>query len=500
MRFVSRNQIANELQSVKPVSALERKAESYHYTHLCPREFELLNYALFKASEPLGQNRTWDNVAITVRGPDSGRDILLFSGEEITGIVQCKRIEKSLSLPETFRELVKCILHIQEDESLSCTTHEMTYFLVLARDPANTVVDFFARPYFTMKDKEKDLNIATDKVLQETVAFQAIKKDDARYKTLECLSRMKYSLLRRQDLDEWMARETPTATRFFHHRILVDNSVMSGHMDGIKEQLASLDQQVMGVPFITDVDLKVVKNYIENIPDTHRLSFGLATLFGFPREMFAEDTNLKDLVGPFVGALTRIYGAYIEWMQQKVRDEAFRIADLPEVLYTVHPFARQIIMSYLTLFVGNMMRKTLSGNTIGDAFSKVTRWPEFTSEEELLEHVCRDHVEQGQRYLKGDYSNIVGEGDLLRKKLEIIAYIMEGITDDGTLEVIIRDGQRVLEPRLRESTKRLRCLCDHRPSIFLMGTTGIDSDDVLRKTGETLKALDEMRKRDQSFD
>ena len=500
MTFLSSNDVDNELRTVRPASALEAKTESYHYTHLTSMNFELLIYSLFKASKPPTHDRTWDNVALTVEGADSGRDILLLSGEEITGIVQCKRFKKSLSFPAVFRELVKCILHIHEDISPICTTREVTYFLALASDPARTVVDFFSRPHVTMKNRISDLTLAIHTVLQRNVAFRSMERDRATSKALEYMSQMKYTLLRPIDLDDWMVSETPIATRIFHHRHLVDNTALSEHMGGIHEKLENIGQQVTGVPTITDVDLKIVKTYIENIPDTHRLAFGLATFFGFPCEMFAEGTNLKDLVDPFVRALTRIYGAYIDWMQRKVREEAFKIGDLPEVLYTVHPFARRVIVSYLTLFVCDVMRKTLSGDIIGDAIAEITKWPKFKSADELLEHVCREHVEQGKRYLKGDYSQVVGEGDLLRMKLEIIDYIMEGVADDNVLEVIVRDGMRILSPHLEESTGRLHRLCDHRPSIFLMGTAGLDSDDVVEKTGETLKALDAMRNTDDLCD
>jgi hypothetical protein len=60
--------------------------------------------------------------------------------------VQCKRLERAISLPAVFREFAKLILFAEADPALPKVTSDLSYFLALAHDPAGTVVDFFCPP------------------------------------------------------------------------------------------------------------------------------------------------------------------------------------------------------------------------------------------------------------------------------------------------------------------------------------------------------------------
>ncbi len=495
MSILSSDEVNSELNAVQPVPALEAIASPYDYCQLTSRGFELLNYSLFAKSGPFNQEPFWDTVVLAGLGTDAGRDITLLSGETVVGIVQCKRHDKPLDLPAVFRELVKCLLLFHREPSSGKTTVGLQYFLVSAKDPARTVVDFFSRPKKILQTQGVAFERSVHKVLEDNAALRKLDTNTAKRRAARLLSALTLRLLRPVDIDEWMVREKVVAGRFFQQRVVVDNAAMSSDMEAVRASLRNMERQVAGVPLVTDVDLRIIKEYVERVPGTHRLSFGFATLFGFPREMFAEGTNIKDLLGPVADSLTQIYQRYMEWMHSKVWKEAERVAYRPEVLYTVHPFARQIIISYLTLYVCDLLRRTLLGNVIGEAVAKVTNWPEVKSDEELLEHVCQEHIAEGHRYLKGDYSRVVGEGDLLEMKMRLIEFGMRGIKDGDVLEAVVGKGRDALKPHLDESAAVLRGYCSWRPSIFLMGSSGVDRGDVLEKTGATLKAMDKMRKR-----
>jgi hypothetical protein len=71
-------------------------SDGYPYTRLSSDDFERLCYALFKRTQPPGQERFWDDVAIMVRGADARRDLVLFKGWQLSGVVQCKRLESAV--------------------------------------------------------------------------------------------------------------------------------------------------------------------------------------------------------------------------------------------------------------------------------------------------------------------------------------------------------------------------------------------------------------------
>lgn len=133
-----------EIALVKAVEADDTGQISFAYLRLTDEDFERLTYALAKSSAPINTVRTWDDATLMVRGADAGRDVLLTSQGTPVGVIQCKRLESGMSLPAVFREIAKLILFAKVNGDLSFQ-HELFYILALARDPASTVVEFFAR-------------------------------------------------------------------------------------------------------------------------------------------------------------------------------------------------------------------------------------------------------------------------------------------------------------------------------------------------------------------
>ena len=429
-----------------------------------------------------------------VRGADAGRDILLSSDGRASGVVQCKRLETAISLPAVSRECAKMILFAEADLALPKVTSGLAYFLALAHDPAGTVVDFFARPTELLETRRSDLQTAVRDVLESYVTLTGLDESEAQAKVWEILPTLKLKLVRPTDLDGWMAKETSVAARFFRHRILVDNAEVTAQNAAILARMEQLQRQVEGVPLLTDVDLKITKERIEGTPDTHRVAVGFASFFGLPREMFAGDVNLKRRIGPLAGLLNELNGDYNDWMFKRANEEAMRICDL---VYTAHPFARQIPAAYLGLVASDIVGRAISGDVMNRVLADVTGQQIFENDDDRLAHVHSKLLEQGRGYLKGDLSQVVGEGELREMKLKLIEFMMQGINDEAALDRIIEKGENVLRPHLDKAAASLRLLGAYRPSVFLMGVPGLDNPEVISRMVSTVKALDAMHSKSQ---
>ena len=69
--------IDSNSKNVERVDGIEAASPTFPLADLSPVDFELLNYALFKNSSPVGTPRNWDDAALMLTGADEGRDILL---------------------------------------------------------------------------------------------------------------------------------------------------------------------------------------------------------------------------------------------------------------------------------------------------------------------------------------------------------------------------------------------------------------------------------------
>ena len=474
MPILKEKDVKVELNSVRPLSTVQPQLNRYPYLQLSSECFELLNYELFTNSSPPSQHRSWDKALLMSSGSDAARDVTLYSNEKLVGIVQCKRHKNNISLSTVLKEISKCILYPEVDDELPKLTREIQYFLALAGQPSNRALEFFGRPTDVTTSSLSVLEEAVKEVLETYVQLSNIEYSFAINKVRDLLASMKFVLLRSEDIDAWLQNEQSVASRFFAHRHLVDSSTVEAQNAEIMQRFQALNVHLGSVPFVTDVDLKFIKDRTESVPESHRVSLGFASLFGFPREMFAGKPNLEKLVTPLVAALNSLSMGYIEWTQESARQHTARICSLPEVLWTVHPFARQMALSYLSLTAADLALYNLSGDVMTKIIQKTSKRGVFKSDNERLDYVCQQLIEQGSRYLNDDFSEVVGEGELLELKLTLINQLIMGIEDENHLRAIIKQGRDVLLPHLEVAVAELSEKFAYRPSIFIMGSSGID--------------------------
>ncbi|MCY3541129.1 MAG: hypothetical protein F4183_05135 [Rhodothermaceae bacterium] len=480
-----------ELESVRSLDTLQPQVNQYPYFRLSSEYFELLTYELFDNSSPPSQHRSWNKVLLMSSGSDSARDITLYSNEKLVGIVQCKRQKNNFALSAVLKEVSKCILYSEVDDELPKLSGEVQYFLTLAGQPSKRATEFFGRPNAVTTSCLSALEEAVKEVLETYVQFKNIEYSFAISKVRGLIENMKFVLLRSEDIDAWLQNEQSIASRFFSHRHLVDSSTVEAQNVEMVQKLEALSLHLASVPFVTDVDLKFIRGRIESVPESQRVSLGFASIFGFPREMFVGKPNLEKLVTPLMTALNGLNMGYIEWTQEFARQRATNICTFSEVLTTVHPFARQMILPYLSLITADLALNNLSGDVMTKIIQKISSRGVYKNDAERLDFVCQQLTEQGIRYLNNDFSKVVGEGELLELKLALIKKSILGIKDENDLRTIIKKGREVLLPHLEVAAAELSEKFSCQPSIFIMGSSGLDSDEMLSRMVDTARALDE---------
>ena len=479
MRLITGEAADAELDLVQKVGGLEARSPTLPIGDLSSIDFEQLNYVLFKCSAPVGMVRIWDRAALMLTGPDEGRDVLLLKNDAPLGIVQCKSLAAPMTRPAVLQELSKCILFCASDSSSPLLSSDIHYFLSLTRDPARTVGDFFAHTSQFVESNRPIVAEAVKNTLSAYSTLRSLKLEEAVDTVHRYLKSMTLHLLRPTDLQFWIDGEAAIGSLFFRHRILVDNSQVMDQLGILHRTMEDISRHTSGVSAITDDDVRTIKEYIDGVPASHRTSVGFASLFGFPREMFAGKENFQRHMESLIGALQGLHKAYISWMSSRAQEAATRICNRPQIRSTVHPFALQIVSGYMGTLAPDISLQSLSGEVVGSIIEKLSQRKSFDDDEERLSHVCENILEQGRRYLAKDYSQLVGDNDLIAFKRQIIDHLMTDIPDIKTLDHIVQEGKRILEPYLKEASTELRSLGGFRPSVFLVGTSGLDSDAML---------------------
>jgi len=445
-----------EIDRVKAVEAEEPGQASFAYLRLTDEDFERLSYFLFKESKPSGVERTWDDAAIVVRGADAGRDVLLTSAGRAVGIVQCKRLESGISLPAVFREISKLVLFAKVNGDLAFDAAN-TYVLAVARDPAGTVVDFFARRKELEAKRRDDLLAAAREVREEYATLAALSVDEAEQEVLRVFPTLSLKLLRPTDLDEWLGRETTISARFFRQRMVVDARHVTEGQQKLEAILNSMRGKIDAVPLLTDDDLKIIKNRIEQTPETHRLNLGIATLFGYPREMFVENADLRARVERLGELQSELDRDYIQWIFGHSNMMADEVCVSADVMVPVHPFARQIPRAFLGLVASECVAAAISGTIMSRITSKVSNQPTFENDTARIADVCKELISAGERYLAGDFSQLAGNSELVALKRRMITAMMVGLSSRDDIVRALESGKAYL--------KRLWCT-DRAVAVF----------------------------------
>ena len=208
------------------------------------------------------------------------------------------------------------------------------------------------------------------------------------------------------------------------------------------------------------------------------------------REMFAGKENFRKHLESLVGTLQVLHTAYIDWMNSRAREEAARICDIPEIRSTVHPFVLQIASGYMGTLAADIPLRSLSGEAMSAIIEKATKRKVFSDDDGRLAHVCERVPDQGRRHLAHDYGQLAGDDDLVAFKRQLFDRLMADVPDWTSLEDVVQDGRRTLEPNLNQASSKLRSLGGFRPSVFLAGTSGLDGDITIAKMADTARTLD----------
>jgi hypothetical protein len=301
------------------------------------------------------------------------------------------------------------------------------------------------------------------------------------------LGRLNPKLLRPNDIDRWVEGERNVAERFFRHRVVIDNSVAQSMYVNLMEEMRRLAANTAGVPLMTDVDLKMISERTAAVPDSHRVSVGVASLFGFPREMFQGAAALNARVRPIVELLAEIKGSFIDWMFERSAAKAMEICNEAEVLATVHPVARQIPLAFLAQVVFETVQVSVMGKVMSKIVARSSSLPPRDDEEKLAA-LREQFLKEALRYLAGDFSRLAGTEDIVELKKKVITHMIEGLGNETDIGSALDRGIVTLRPRLFTAATEIRRLGSQPTSIFLSGTGGLDSPEALRRMAESFRA------------
>ncbi|WP_292278861.1 hypothetical protein [Mesorhizobium sp.] len=153
---VSEAEISREIDQDRPLSYFETELPDLPLTRLQDRTFEILAYSLIQKQIEEGST-PFTRATLLRDGADQGRDVLLLKGEEVRGVIQCKRYEDAFNRPSVLRELLRFAMLAVRVQGLVPKAEDFSYQLWTAGSLTGPAIKFFDAPKTYISDNRSQL-------------------------------------------------------------------------------------------------------------------------------------------------------------------------------------------------------------------------------------------------------------------------------------------------------------------------------------------------------
>lgn len=483
MNILSDEQITLETKSIYRPLAIESGTTILPLSDLGDREFELLSYLLVSSELKKSEFLNFDNISLMQGVAERGRDCVLYNNSKIVGLVQCKKYNGRLTKPQTIKEIMKFILFSILDKTILPDPNNFEYNLYVSNDLNGVTIELLSSFNDRIKDEFTNGNIEkyTDDLINEYESFKSFKGNIPLQEIQNLLTTIKVTYQNGIDLTSRILNNSNVLSMFFNIKTVVDLESNDKHIR------KALDDY--GLTLLTDKDLKILKQRIENTQENNRINLGLMDFFGYSKEFFdflQVDNKFKNIVEPFSEMQNLLNKYLMDFLSNEISKSVFNEITM-KLLNTgkIHRFSIEIAVPYLfTKLSKNIFIKSLPEEILKKLFPDT-----FKSKEELILQISSFLFKTSEEILNGDYSNLVGDNELVQMKLRLYEHIHKGINNIEEIKLIFDKDIKLLIPVLDKIENRISSLIPEERTIIIKDGSFLENKEELENIKKTLGKL-----------
>lgn len=453
------NDEVSNLESDKKFRAFSGR--SYPIEYLNPREFELLTYFIFKKDISVGLHTGVFDIARLMKGTsDRGRDILLQLKGKNVGVLQCKRFDSLITRPGLAREIIKFVLHSLQDKDLIHDIKKFKYYFTALKgfnEPATTLIGNFNKEIL----EEKNLANWVNEVILDNVSIKFKDYNEVEEKLKKVLEKITIESLTADDLDMKLKNYKEIIPIFFEVEKVVS-----------EEMLRKVFGEFVG--FKNDEDLEKLRVKLQDIPSEKRMNFGLFDIYGYDLSFYKKIAKDRAFIFKLAEIKSELNKRFIEHLNETIqRFTLIFISGLAEI----SPFTKQVVTPYLFNKYALKYHINETGKFMASINVKINEFS-ITSIQTLEEHKNK-FLEMGERFLKGDYSEIVGDSDLIKLKIDLLTFIHSDFETVQQMSDRFDADMKILKPILETIEEEITNVVPVNSAIiFGNGGMGDNEHDV----------------------
>lgn len=444
---------------------------NYPIEYLNPREFELLTYFVFKKDISIGLHSGVFDIARLMKGTsDRGRDILLQLNGKNVGILQCKRFESLITRPGLAREILKFILHSLQDKSLIHDVKCFKYYFTALRgfnEPATKLISNFNEEILN----DKNLVAWVNEVILDNESIKIKDYKEVEDGLKEILGTITIEPLTADELDMKLKNYKEIVPIFFEVEKVAS-----------EEMLRKVFGEFMG--FKNDEDLEKLRVKLQNIPSEKRMNFGLFDIYGYDLTFYKKIAKDREFIFKLAEIQSKLNQKFIDYLNETIQKYVLIfISGRPEV----SPFTKQIITPYLFNKYALMYHINETGKFM--ASLNIEKNEFSVSKVQTIEEHKAKFLELGEKFLKRDFSEIVGDSNLIELKIWLLTFIHSEFETVQEMSDRFDYDIKILMPILETIEKEIENIVP-KNSAIIFGNGGLgDTEHDIKELFDKVKKL-----------
>ncbi|WP_140921209.1 hypothetical protein [Limnobaculum xujianqingii] len=459
MRYeITAEQLQEESSIGYKPTATDASFQSLPLSMLSDREFEILCYKLVKREIEEGVFITSDKVALMQGVGDRGRDCTLYLSNIPNGVIQCKKYSGRLTLPHVLKELLKLLLHSILDSSIIPNSKNFIYHIYSSNDCNEQALKLI---YGFRHEIDVHINsgiiekYAKD-VSEDYEAFISFRGAIPLDELSTLLRSITVHFSNGSDLSGRVSKYTDILQEFFNIRTVIDNS---GAERIIRKALKD-----HGLKLLTDEDLKIIQQRIGEQMPNKRVRLGFVDFFGFSKDFFRylQPEELRSLLKQVAEIKMTLNESMLSFIGNQVEImESYYCRPLVDN-NEIHRFSSQIWKPYLFRRLASRCNfKDLPKSLIDKLFPDTV-----LPKDVMLRQVSETLLDTADKVLRGDYSEVYGDGFFLAQKISLLERIHNGIHSLEEAKKIMDRDLKVLKPIMDEVESKLEALLPTTPHDY----------------------------------
>jgi len=482
MHKVSDQQTQEEIQSGYRPIVLDSSFAILPFNNLGDREFEILCYSLVKEEIKKKKHQDLTDIVLMQGVGERGRDCVLYGKNGVSGLIQCKKYTGRLTKPQLLKELIKFSLYASKDSSILPNLNNFKYLIYVSNDftePANDLIHNYS---LGILDDINNGNIAKyiNEIVEEYESFRKERFSPPLEEVKKILTSIKVDAVNGTDLTNRIYAESTILKNFFNVKTVVS-------IDDA-DQIIRKAFDDYGLKLLTDEDLKSIQARISQTNSDHRVGFGFVDFYGYSVEFFRSLKNeeYKEILSIVANLQMTLNRKLLDFITKKIHDLIF--SEVTCGLLRTRKI-HQISVGVCAPYLFKRVTPSVMNQVIPDFLLDESKFGKSESTEDVISEVVETLMKTSERIMAGDYSELVGDEELVEMKKDLFRHTHQGLANITAARERMELDLPILIPVLKSMENKLNQSVSDTRTVVISDSSFFNNKEKLVKILETCNKI-----------